>query len=225
MRQILRLILKSKAYAYFMKNIIWRIRISNYYSDFKGSQYTEAYGKIHEGDIVLCIDKKKLSTMLIPGEFSHAALFLGKDAPFEVAEMVHTGYNKAYFFDVCKESDRVVIMRCMMFDPDYIEKVVSSAIGFQHSTYDIAFSMGIESLYCSELVYQADFERRLKLDLSDLAGLGVEYISPDGLLYADNCFCVYDSEGVYTGLMGHEILRMNEDKKMIEKHQELNFWF
>jgi len=56
--------------------------------------------------------------------------------------------------------------------------------------------MGVKALYCSELVYQSDFERRLDVNLEDLAGLGRKYISPDGLYKAKNVRVVWDSDEV-----------------------------
>ena len=54
------------------------------------------------------------------------------------------------------------------------------------ASYDIQFEFGIEALYCSELIYHADEERRLDVDLSDVANLGRKYLSPTGLFNGDN---------------------------------------
>jgi len=108
--------------------------------------------------------------------------------------MTHENYTRSHFFDLCMEADRVVILRCKDFDSDYIQKVIQKCLSFQNAVYDVHFTLGVKSLYCSELVFQSDFERRLKVDLSDLAGIGLPYISPTGLYQAENVEIVWDSD-------------------------------
>ena len=131
---------------------------------------------------------------MIPGDIAHAALCIARDCEWEISEMTHTNYTRSAFFDICKESDRVVILRCKDWDQKYIDAVVEKCKSFQDATYDISFEMGIKALYCSELVYQADFERRLDVKLDDIVGLGQKYISPTGLLKAKNCDTIWDSD-------------------------------
>lgn len=149
---------------------------------------------VKPGDILLTKDKKKLTGLLIPGELDHAALFVGDIQGYEVFEMTHEDFKKTWAFDVCKESDRVVVLRCTDFDPDYALKVCEKAWSMREAKYDLQFKLGVKALYCSELVYEADYERRLKVDLDDLVGLGRKYISPMGLFHARNVEVVYDSD-------------------------------
>ena len=73
---------------------------------------------------------------------------------FETSEMTHDDYTKSTFFDICKESDRVVIMR-----PDLSQQEIDEAVfkckSFQGAEYDASFDLGVKSLYCSELIYQS----------------------------------------------------------------------
>ena len=149
---------------------------------------------LQTGDIILTRDDKKLTSMLIPGAFSHAALCIDKGAEWEISEMTHTDYTKSTFFDICKESDRVVILRCWDFDYTYISGVVEACKNFQNAVYDIDFNLGIRALYCSELVYQSDYEHRLQVNLDDVESLGRQYISPMGLYKAKNCKVIWDSK-------------------------------
>lgn len=210
-------LMQTKIYKYFLKNIVPYIRFSMYYPKLRGIQFEEIRTRILPCDIILTVDKRKLTSFLIPGEFSHAAFFLGFRRTFEVAEMTHEDYTKSFLFDVCKQSDRVLILRCkdIALDPHYGFRMIHKCLSFQNTKYDSDFSLGVEALYCSELIYQSDFEKRIKYDLSDLAGIGQPYISPDGLLQAHNCYCVYDSDGIYTGHTGKKIeqIKNMEDKK------------
>jgi uncharacterized protein YycO len=152
------------------------------------------YNKLKPGDVLLTLDKKKLTSFLIPGNFSHAAMCVSKDHLWEVSEMTHKNYTISTFFDICKESDRVVIMRCMEATPEQINKAIDKCKSFKNSKYDITFTLGIESLYCSELIYQSYENNLIGADLSDLVGLGKPYLSPDGIFYSKNLYVVDDSD-------------------------------
>ena len=85
-------------------------------------------------------------------------------------------------------------MRCKDWDEDYINKVVDKCKSFDSVPYDNAFVLGIKALYCSELVYEADFKGKLRVSLEDLMGLGRPYISPMGLYNAEDIEKIWDSD-------------------------------
>ncbi len=204
MRRLLVWLMNTRAYGWLLKHVIPYIRFTTYYTSLRGAKYKTGYAKLQAGHIILTIDKKKLTSMLIPGGFAHAALCVSNlSAPerpaaspgdYEVAEMTHTDYTKSYFFDICKESDRVVLLECLDWDDHYTQEVIAKCQEFEDATYDVKFGFGVKALYCSELVYHADFEHRLQVNLEDLAGLGREYISPTGLFNAKNVKVVWDSD-------------------------------
>jgi hypothetical protein len=117
----------------------------------------------------------------------------GENPGYEIAEMTHSNYTRSYFFDLCKEADRVAIFRCSDFNAEYIERMISYCRTFCVRQYDTVFDIGIESLYCSELVYQADFERRLKVNLEKISIINKWYVSPTALITATNVTCIWDS--------------------------------
>jgi hypothetical protein len=190
--------MKTSLYKFLLMRVIPYIRFSLYYTILRGWQYHQAYATIEPGDVLLTIDKKKLTTLLIPGQFTHAAICVAKDGIWEVSELTHHDYTKSCLFDIFKESDRVIILR-PPFDQEYKEKFINKCKSFVDAKYDVAFELGNEALFCSELVYESDFERRLELDLSDIAGLGRKYISPDGIYFCEKLKVVYDSEGMEMG--------------------------
>jgi len=183
----------TSVYNYILLHIIPYIRFSVYYTSFRGWKYHQGYNLLEEGDIILTQDSKKLTTFVIGGEFAHAALCMSKDGMFEVAEMTHTHYTKSCFFDLCAEADKVTIIRCTDWDKDYIKKVIAECKTYEDALYDNKFQFGVKSLYCSELVFQADFERRLKVSLDDIASIGRQYISPYGLYKAENVKIIWES--------------------------------
>ncbi|GAB1376819.1 hypothetical protein MASR1M48_16710 [Lactococcus petauri] len=186
--------MQTDFYGWLLMKIIPFIRFTTYYTSFKGWQYHRGYLKLKKGDFILTVDRKKLTSVLIPGYYSHAGQCISKDGDWEISEMTHTNYTKSCFFDMCKESDEVAIFRCTDYDDEYIEKVIEKCKSFHDALYDNEFSLGIKSLYCSELVYSSDFERRLQVSLDDLAGLGRPYISPNGLAKGKNVIMVWSSK-------------------------------
>lgn len=196
-KAILLWIMQTRAYSWALKRVIPYVRFTTYYTSLRGSSYQAGYKRLRAGDIILTTDKRKLTTLLIGGEWAHAAYCTSNRGAFgfpEVAEMTHNDFTYSQFFDLCKESDRVMIIRCRDFDEEYIDRMNQRVHQLRYSTYDQRFKFGIKELYCSELVYEADFERRLVVNLEDLAGLGQEYISPTGLRNAKNCDVIFDSD-------------------------------
>lgn len=197
MKLILMWLIRSKIWRCILIKIIPFIRFSMYYPKIRGHQYANLYSKLKAGDIILSVDKMKLTSLLVPGTFTHASFCVHKNGRpyfYEVAEMTHNDYTESYFFDICKEADRVVILRCDDFDDDYKSQVIEKCRSLSASQYDVEFNLGIEALYCSELIYQSDFERRLKISLDDIHSLGTKYISPDGIYKAKNVKVIWDSQ-------------------------------
>lgn len=193
MKKLLVWFSNTKIYSEIVLKIIPFIRFSLYYTSLRGNVYKEAYKLIKKGDIIVAKDDKKLTALLIGGEWTHASLFMGKDNDYEVAEMTHHHYTKSDFFDVAKESTAFAIFRCTDFDAEYIDKMIDKCKTFENAKYDVGFELGVKALYCSELIYQSDYERRLKVNLDDLHALGRKYISPTGLSKGLNLELVYDS--------------------------------
>lgn len=196
-KKLLLWFMQSGLYKWLLIKVIPYIRFTTYYPSLRGKKYHEGYAKLRAGDIILTRDNKKLTTLLIGGDFTHAALCIAlnyyNNPGWEVSEMTHENYTKSFFFDICKEADRVVILRCHDWDLEYLKKVIEQCISLQSAQYDIEFELGVKALYCSELVYQSDFEKRLKVDLTDIAGLGRPYLSPTGIYKAKNIDLVWDS--------------------------------
>lgn len=185
--------MQTNFYKFLLKSVIPYIRFTTYYTNLKGWKYHKLYRALRVGDVILTIDKKKLTTILIPGEFSHAAMCVSRDLNWEVSEMTHDDYTKSTFFDVCKESDRVVIMRSTL-PREQVSQAVEKCKSFEGAEYDSSFDLGLKSLYCSELIYQSYRDNSLNADLEDFVGLGRPYISPEGLYHAENLKLIIDSD-------------------------------
>ena len=184
--------MRTKIYNHTLKHIIPYIRFSMYYPSINGKQYSRLYMALRHGDVILTTDKKKLTTMLIPGEFAHAAMCVAKGTDWEISEMTHNDYDKTTFFDICRMSDRVVILRPQL-EQHVIERAIEKCLSLEGAEYDNAFSLGIEALYCSELIYESFEGNSIEVNVDDLMGLGKPYISPGGLYHAKKLKIVIDS--------------------------------
>lgn len=216
MRKFLTWLTGTRFWSWLLLKELPFIRFSMYYTKINGFQFWEAWRLLQPGDIILCVDNNKGTTKIEREiseflhknfQFSHAVFYLGiskepgcgiYNRP-ETAEMDHMGMVFRHFFDACKESDRVVAIRCNDYDELYINKMIEWVYKNKDASYDVTFTLGVKELYCSELIYQADMaagngKPRMDFDLSDVHGLGCEYISPDGLLAAKNITVIYDSD-------------------------------
>ena len=186
----------TQIYQWALFNVIPYIRLSLYYTTMRGWKYHRGYKLLKPGHIILTTVRSKLSTMIIGGEFAHAGLCISKNEQFECAEMTHLNFTHSTFADMCFQADRVVIIECTAFDEDYVNNVlVPTCRSFEHAKYDAGFTLGLgnEFLYCSEMVLEADKEKRMDVNLEDLIALGKKYLSPTGLYKMGNGRIVWDS--------------------------------
>jgi len=188
----------TKFYHYMLRYIVPFIRFSTYYTSFRGWQYLQGYAALQPGHFILSLDRKKLTTLLIPGAFSHAAFCRSKGEPqdWEISEMTHTDFTQSSFFDICKEADRVVICDCPLWDDAYKQKMIAKDATLVGTPYDHQFELGIAALSCSEHIFMLDEEHRLGASLEDVIGIGRLYISPTGLYHAQHCQVVWDSDQI-----------------------------
>ena len=199
--------MNTSVYSYLVMNVIPYVRFSMYYTSFRGWKYHKGYNLLKPGDIVLSVDTNKGTSAIISRATAtaagrdrtlvHAGLCIKKDGFFEIAEMTHHNYTRSCFFDFCKEAERVVIMRCNDFTQDYIDTVLTpkaTSDSFKAARYNWKFDWISVDLYCSQLVYKADAARKMEIDIGDLIGLGVPYISPEGLYDMKNGTKVWDSD-------------------------------
>ena len=188
--------MQTQFYAWLVKKIIPYIRFTTYYTSMRGKIYHKVYDAIEPGHIILTVDKRKLTTFLIPGEWAHAAVCVSTDKEFEVAEMTHTDYTKSTVADLCFEADRVRVLRCSKFNYAYKQQFIKKCRSFEDVPYDDQFVLGVKALSCSELVWASDFEGRIGASTEDIAGLGREYISPSGIFKAKYLNYVIDTDNI-----------------------------
>lgn len=210
-------LMTTRVYNWFVKDILPYIRFTTYYAVPNNKNYDKwgvlchkGYKFLKSGHFILTVDSKKATTLFISSATSkqstkydfipsHAAFCINKydtdnGIPYEIAEMTHLDYTESTFTDICYESTRVVICECIDWDAEYINNVmIPTILSFSEKKYDRQFIQGLDALACSELVYYADPENRLVVNLDPIIG-SRKYISPMGLLNAENIKIVWDSD-------------------------------
>jgi len=192
-RRCLLTLRRGRVYTWLMWYVMPYARVSVCHTSMTTEKYLIASALIMDGDIILTTDNRALSTLCVPGDHTHAMLCLNTaDVPM-CGQMTHDGYGEVSFAEACFHSSRVVILRCPMFDWEYIDVVVNKCRSFKGTAYDTDFSFQNGKSYCSELIYQADVERRLNVVPSRAWGTGQPVVTPDDLA-ASNVIVIYDSD-------------------------------
>jgi hypothetical protein len=146
--------------------------------------------KVMRGDILLTIDRWKLTSICIPGGLKHAAVYLGWG---ETIEMICSGYNETDFPAVCR-ANRVVIVRPLPAWPqEYLDQFIDNIRSFKWTPYDRQFKPDPSAVCCSEIVVHADSEGRLNATPTDLLGIGRMCVTPMDL-FESNVEGIWDSD-------------------------------
>src|SRR6266498_2616908 len=94
-RRLILAFMQTSIYRYLLLRVIPFVRLTTYYTSLRGWKCQRGYGLLQPGDILCTVDRKKLTTLLIPGEFTHTAVCVAhacgdKGCEWEVSEMTHT---------------------------------------------------------------------------------------------------------------------------------------
>lgn len=180
LRRLALKILSTVPVQFFLSRILPLIRFSTSPPKITGQEWQRFIAMIKPGDLVFSVDRSKLSSVLIPGEWDHVGI-VSEDSM--IVEAHFPKVRKIHPFDFCHTSDAVGVLRPF---PSTAAVLASRCDSFIGIGYDTLFRKGAESLYCSELVWQCDQDNDLGFDTSDAVGLGIEYLSPDGLWDSKN---------------------------------------
>lgn len=157
------------------------------YDDYKTFTST-----LIRGDIILRTYDHYLDGAIIPGFYSHAALYLGDDL---IIHAVADGiiYTDPYEFAKC---DGLAIIRPNV-GYGFIERACKYAIDQLGKEYDFWFNFDNENTYCcTELVYWSYKDVlpiKPKLIKKMFGTVQQEIISPDDFLTAEKCTLVWES--------------------------------
>ena len=140
--------------------------------------------QLQPGDVLLCRAEGKLTAALLPGFWSHAALFLGSRAEIErlgVREQAHGARHweeippnpgplgvvieavsprvRICPLETCLNADHVVVLRPNL-PPGEIAAALGEALGHLGKPYDFEFDFNLTSrIVCTELIYRTYHHR------------------------------------------------------------------
>ena len=196
MNKILYWLMNTRFYVWFLSRVMPHLRFSTGYTRIKGWQYHAGYALLQSGDLICSADRNKASAV-VPGDLSHLDICIVKDPKikFEAVGMTSKDFTKVHFFDICKESDQVVIFR-PDFDEAYRNLFLENVMKMSFSIYDYEYDLlDPNKVFCTELGYHADTEKRIGWKIGkDL--LGRPTIIPDSFYQTKGLRVIWDSDKV-----------------------------
>lgn len=175
-------ILKFFIVQWFIVRVLPKIRFNFQPPKMTSSMFYEFQKALRPGDLIFSSDRSKLSSWLIPGRWDHVAVVSNLTNEFGVPLIVEAHQPVVRWvtpFQFCHDSDFVGVGRPT--DPKLATRFAEECRKFVGIPYDSLFAKGREALYCSEIIWEMDADNELGFDDTDARGLGVPYLSPDGL--------------------------------------------
>lgn len=143
----------------------------------KYAQVREALYLARPGDCILTREDWRFTNLLIPGFWSHAAIF---DEGLQVVEAIGSGVQVVDPVEMLLKKDDFCILRPMFLHPVEANEASKYAKYQVGKAYDYMFSAN-NAWYCSELVYMAYVEASEKglIPIKAEVVLGELSITPD----------------------------------------------
>lgn len=118
------------------------------YSDVKDS-----LSNLKLGDIILTRTNGEISSLLIPGQWKHAMIYIGNGL---VVEAVFPKVKISFLLDCVLKTDYVKVIRPRYFNDEDCKNFVDEALNYVGTDYDLRFDLfDMSTMYCSEVVYHA----------------------------------------------------------------------
>lgn len=116
----------------------------------KGHQVREVLNCVIAGDILLHRQGGYLNTVLLPGFWSHAGLFVGND---RIIHAIGEGVVHEDVIDFCR-TDAVCVLRVKNLTPEQLQKAIVTAnrLEIERVGYDYTFRSDNGTVYCTEFV-------------------------------------------------------------------------
>jgi len=163
---------------------------TDYY--FSNEDYVNLTDQLKFGDIILRTYDHYLDGLIIPGFYSHAAIYVGDN---KIIHAVGDGVSYTDTFEFCK-CDGVAIVRPKTTEENK-KLACEYAVAQLGKEYDFWFNFENENVYCcTELVYWSYKEVLSVTPILTKKFFGLvkqEIISPDAFLTDKNCEFIWES--------------------------------
>ena len=164
---MIRFLSRFKLYRFFLQTFLPSF---SFYSRITSIKRGDVKASLERGDVILTRSRFNLTSIFIPGLYSHACVFDGHN----VVEMVSSGYRAIDIDDLLTHTDYIQVLRLKEGLNYFIEQVLSR----EGASYDIAFRPDNKNLYCTELVVESlpfSVEKKMWMP-DDLLELGFERV-------------------------------------------------
>lgn len=142
-------------------------------------------GAAQPGDVIVVTRNRSLTSLLIPGHWTHAVLVSGDDW------FIHATYPKVVYgrlTEMVLANTDVALLRPKFADAEQQAWAVATAETWLGKPYDLGFDSSVDSFYCSELVWRAYLTAVPKWKFNARFRLGEQTVTPTDLYDADEQF-------------------------------------
>lgn len=131
------------------------------------------------GDFIIIRTRGELSTLVIPGFYKHAAIYVGGG---KIIDATKVGVSERYLADLLMETDNFALLRVPNLTEDQRSIICSYAHSMIGTPYDFEVNINTKSaIFCSELIYYA-VNYALQKEYFDLRErMGVKTLTPQDL--------------------------------------------
>ena len=144
-----RLLLKISA---LVSPVLGKIHAPYTRKKLKAKDYRECKSLMKNGMILLTSTRGELTTLFIPGQFSHVAMIVNQNT---VIEATGEGVHTTDLIDFILSRDYAVLLKPIWLNEAELDQASKIALQFEGFKYDYYFSASTEQFYCSELAYMA----------------------------------------------------------------------
>jgi len=125
----------------------WTHKITSY------EDVLRLYGTIKVGDIILTRTRGEMSTLTIPGQWKHSAIYIGDK---KILHAISPCVTKAYLADLIMKTDYFAVMRMKDMTEEEGKAIAGYALKYLGRDYDFGLQIWDEDeMYCSEIVFHS----------------------------------------------------------------------
>jgi len=115
-----------------------------------GEDFLAIQSILNVGDVLLTKTHGELTNILIPGDWSHAMIYVGDGS---VVEAIGRGVSRRSLPVAVLSKDRICVLKPLFATPEQMVLASEFAIKQIGKPYDYDFKSNNKAFYCSELVY------------------------------------------------------------------------
>lgn len=124
----------------------------------------KAKSVLKKGDVILVGGLKRLSSLAIRGQVTHAILYTGWNCAIH---SIADGVVTIHLHDLLCEYDTMVVLRHKKANRSKIKKAISYAFDKIGKPYNFEFNLKKDRFYCTELVYHAFKSAGLEIEIKN----------------------------------------------------------